>query len=905
MKLLRPTAALLLAAGFVLAQAQLAHPASYTFKHPQLRTVLTDRTPPAPPPASPASSPAPPQPVIAQFQGSAEVVRLTHRIVLQASTPQRLKELVNDPALALSVSRTLSDTLVILESTDASSAAETAAKLSQLEGVEVCHPVMHRDLRRHSPYALAPNDPFFFRQWYLENRNPTNGLKSGLDLDIRSAWTISRGAGVIIGIGDDGIDSQHPDLAPNLAAGLQHSFVNLSDNGDPQGFDSNHGTAVAGIAAAAGNNKTGMSGVAPASKLASWVIFGNNNSVATEESFMDMFQYRSNVVSVQNHSWGNPRTTQLDVGVLENRGISNAVTFGRGGLGSIIVRSAGNNRIDLGNINDDAYANNPLVMAVGAVRSDGQTTRYTNPGACLLLSAPSAESNEATTAVDPAFPSMLTTDRVGADGFNSQLSDTNPELADYGFDATGFSGTSAAAPQISGLAALMLSAKPQLGYRDVQQLLVLSARQTHVGDPDQRTNRTGLVFSHNTGFGVPRAGLALRLAKDWSNRPPVTIISVSTNRVLDLPDDGLRVIANGPSVPTNLLSFGSTPSLGPHPDDPTELLPMVDVGLASEKITTNLQGKGALIFRSTPEIAANDSVSHTFSNKIAQAALAGASFAIVCNNRNSTERVMMAETDFVPIPAVFIDQTKGEALRLLLKQHPETKVGLSLSSARYQIEVKDSLLIERVGLQLFSSHRRRGDLRVTLVSPSGTRSILQRRGFDTTAGFGNWTYYSVQHLWENCAGLWSVEITDEDIGSVGSVSGATLIISGLPILDSDRDGLDDAWEQRSFDSLNQGPAQDFDGDGWSNLVEQLRGTDPTRNQNQPLLTLSSWSSDVLRLSWNSSPNQVWQVRESAAITGPFTGLNPLQIQGGFPETELMVPGNLSKGTHFFELRPAP
>ncbi len=128
---------------------------------------------------------------------------------------------------------------------------------------------------------------------------------------------------------------------------------------------------------------------------------------------------------------------------------------------------------------------------------------------------------------------------------------------------------------------------------------------------------------------------------------------------------------------------------------------------------------------------------------------------------------------------------------------------------------------------------------------------------------------------------------------------------GLPLSDSDRDGLDDIWEQRSFGSLDQGPAQDFDGDGWSNLVEQLRGTDPTRNENQTQLTLSSWSSDVLRLSWNSSPTQVWQVRESAAITGPFTGLNPPQIQGGFPETELMIPGNLSKGTHFFELRPAP
>jgi len=161
--------------------------------------------------------------------------------------------------------------------------------------------------------------------------------------------------------------------------------------------------------------------VAPAAKLASWVIFGRSaftgeEMIASDEQLMDMFQYAADRVAVQNHSWGNASAAQMGLDALSDAGIASAVTSGRGGKGSIIVRAAGNDRDSLVNANDDGYANDPRVVAVGAVRKDGRACSYGNPGACLLVAAPSGDlvdmnNDGEPDAEDPAAPNVLTTDR--------------------------------------------------------------------------------------------------------------------------------------------------------------------------------------------------------------------------------------------------------------------------------------------------------------------------------------------------------------------------------------------------------------------------------------------------------------------------------------------------------------
>src|SRR4029079_17538123 len=95
---------------------------------------------------------------------------------------------------------------------------------------------------------------------------------------------------------------------------------------------------------------------------------------------------------------------------------------------------------------------------------------------------------------------------------------------------------------------------------------------------------------------------------------------------------------------------------------------------------------------------------------------------------------------------------------------------------------------------------------------------------------------------------WRLEIADEAPGFTGSIQLAELTLFGIPLIDSDADGLDDRWELAHFGSLNQGPKDDPDHDGYSNAREQARGTSP--NTSPPLLIdYSIFSSTQGRLSW--------------------------------------------------------
>src|SRR6185312_6976325 len=177
------------------------------------------------------------------------------------------------------------------------------------------------------------------------------------------------------------------------------------------------------------------------------------------------------------------------------------------------------------------------------IRADGRAASYSNPGACLLVAAPGSDSDR------PIFM----TDRQGSSAGYNTGAYTN-DFADYVFSLAIF-GTSFAAPQVSGLAALILSANTNLTYRDVQQVLILSSRHYDLADPGLRTNAAGFRFSHNVGYGVPDAGQAVSLARNWINRPALTSVTATVNGPIDIPDDGLRVLVSGANVPAGLASM--------------------------------------------------------------------------------------------------------------------------------------------------------------------------------------------------------------------------------------------------------------------------------------------------------------------------------------------------------------
>ena len=816
--------------------------------------------------------------------GSTQPVLVGNRLALHLRDGADSTRLMTGRGLR--ISRRIGPNVFVLEAADAWTSLRESEQLAQQVDVLASYPIVRRKMKLAAAYADLPDDPYFPNQWHLENRD-ADGRSLGIDLNARAAWPWSRGEGVTIAIVDMGVELTHPELS-DAAAGSPHFnfYLGLPD-GSPSEVTADHATAVAGLALAQGGNKRGISGVAPRAKLASWVIFDGDSFAVDSVELMDMFQYSSNVVSVQNHSWATDTTVLDGPTALEQIAISNAVVTGRSGRGVVLVFAAGNDAPDTGDANANGYTSDARVITVGAVRSDGRVTKYSNRGACVLVAAPGGEINDVG-GLDASFPTLFTTDRQGSLGYNTGVYPN--DLADYAFDDTGFVGTSGSAPQIAGLVALILGAKTNLTYRDVQQILIHASRHFDFHDGDLATNGAGFHVSHGAGFGLPDAGFAVRLAKQWVNRPAPTTLTLTAVNPTAIPDDGLRVAVLGVSVPANLLSLHASPDLGVQPDDLTVALSIASAGLADAPLGLNLTGKVALIQRG----------GNFFRDKIEFAAQAGARAAIIFNNTGGNARFLMALTESVPIPALFLGQTDGEALRAYLQTNASAQVQFQMQSATYSFAVTNALLCEHVAVRVQSDHTRRGDLRITLRSPQGTRSVMQRANFDNAPGPADWTYVSTHHFYEAGAGTWTVTVTDESAGSSGNVLAVSLILRGVPLgADADGDGLDDAWEMARFGTLAFGPKDDPDSDGYSNAREQILGTNPLAEDEPFRLDLSRFNGQYSRLSWPSHTNRHYEVMAGPNASAPLVLVT--NVSGQFPETEFF-PSRTNAAQQFFRVR---
>ncbi|WP_345972563.1 S8 family peptidase [Sulfurimonas diazotrophicus] len=391
-------------------------------------------------------------------------------------------------------------------------------------------------------------DPLTQYQWHLDATEPN-------DINVASVWESYAGRrNIYVGVVDTGIEAVHPDLASNLDLTKSYRWSDGSNDPSPDAdqlatdpYLSAHGTACAGLVAASGWNSVGVKGVAPFVKLAGYNVF--SQSPLTD---VTLIQALSKEMDISSNSWGDPSEILYGDQTLID-GLQTGAEQGRSGKGIVYVMAAGNDRsnsdyspLHIGNANNAGVANNPYVITVTATDKDGSYSSYANFGANVLLAAPGGEFGEQYDAVNGA--AIVTTDYTGYDyGFESTgfvetyRLDPKTNLPVY-FDVPGnengdytnyMNGSSAAVPMVSGVAALMLSANPDLTYRDIRYILATTARKNDPGDGDWTTNGAGWHINHNYGFGLLDAAAAVAKAEGFASLGAETVLPKLTNDIAD------------------------------------------------------------------------------------------------------------------------------------------------------------------------------------------------------------------------------------------------------------------------------------------------------------------------------------------------------------------------------------
>ena len=405
--------------------------------------------------------------------------------------------------------------------------------------------------------------------------------------DLAKVWQDFTGKGVKVGLFDDGAQSWHWDLAPNY-----DSSNNLNVNGsivDGSWSGPYHGTACAGIIAAAKNGRGGV-GIAYDARLTAIgsIYSGWSPAYVDGVDFWKALTAAAYQYDVVNNSWGggdvsiataNSRSFEGSAAARYAKGFAAMAELGRGGLGTITVKSAGNSAADNQNSGEDTTRH---TIMVGAYRqADGVAASYSNCGPNLLVSAPSSDRSSM------GGTGIVTTDILGAgdDGINwwDSLYDANPNAAKSDY-TNWFGGTSAAGPMVSGVATLMLDANAGLGWRDVRTILAQSAkmpiafgtgpvaytgfisgaertvlmneRQFAIGGQAAHVNGGGLHYSNDYGYGAVDAYSAVRMAEVWSLFGPARTSANEAHAAVQA-DIGLTAHAD-----TGILSAGRDAQMG-------------------------------------------------------------------------------------------------------------------------------------------------------------------------------------------------------------------------------------------------------------------------------------------------------------------------------------------------------
>ncbi|MGV3774631.1 MAG: S8 family serine peptidase, partial [Verrucomicrobiales bacterium] len=335
--------------------------------------------------------------------------------------------------------------LALLQLNPGQKLEEALESLAKSRDLVYAEPNLAIRLFKSSPNSeIIPND-FDFRKLFALSNSGQNGGKPGADISALEAWKISTGSSnIIVAVIDTGIDFHHPDLRPNLwvnrteisGNGIDddgngwiddiHGYDFDSDDSDPMD-DHGHGTHVAGTIGAKGNNNIGIAGVNWDIQMMALKAFDETGNGDLFAAIQAIDYAVANGARIINASWGlddKSRALEETVQSAIERGV-------------VFVAASGNDKTET-----PSYpAGYPGVISVGATTSQDERALFSNYGSTVALSAPGQD--------------ILSTLPRNSYGINS--------------------GTSMAAPHVSGAAALILAQRPGFTVADIRDILVNSA----------------------------------------------------------------------------------------------------------------------------------------------------------------------------------------------------------------------------------------------------------------------------------------------------------------------------------------------------------------------------------------------------------------------------------------------
>jgi hypothetical protein len=325
---------------------------------------------------------------------------------------------------------------VALVTVDAADAEPVLAALAADPDVVAVEPNVRRE------YAAVPDDTSYGHQWAHQQTR------------IEQAWDVSTGDGAIaplIAILDSGIDATHPDLQPNVVQSLRSvdgSIIPGAPDNDPCGIG--HGTAVAGVAAARGDDGFGVAGVLWRARVIDIALTSPENGCPGGPSDADTITAMNHVSGLAEKPWA--MNLSLGASLSGCTAAYQAAADQAFAAGIVVVAAAGND----GSSSTSIPASCDRVLSVAATTASGARASYSQTNPQVDIAAPGGDIEGPLTSC-PSFDQLVSQFVITTSLTSSvQVIGGCPEYTDpNGHRLQGISGTSFSAPYVAGAVGLL------------------------------------------------------------------------------------------------------------------------------------------------------------------------------------------------------------------------------------------------------------------------------------------------------------------------------------------------------------------------------------------------------------------------------------------------------------------